>query len=47
MAPSVGHGVARSGVFLGGVGFGFLRTLGTGVGIFYPTSIPEVHFKYL
>ena len=33
--------------FLGGVGFGFLRTLGAGVGIFYPTSTPEVQFKYL
>jgi len=36
----------RSRRFLGGVGVGFLRTLGVGVGFFYQTSTPYVQLNH-
>jgi len=38
----VGAGVVRSRRFLGGVGVGFLTTLGAAVGFFCPTPTPDV-----
>jgi len=41
-----GVGVVRSWGFLGGVGVGFLTTLGVGVGFFCPTPTPDVKLDY-
>ena len=43
----VGAGVVRSRRFLGGVGVGFLATLGVGVGHFCPTPTSDVQLYHL
>jgi len=42
----VGAGVVSGRMFLGGVGLGFLTTLGVGVGFFCPTPTLEIQLNY-
>ena len=47
VGAGAGLGVVRSRRFLGGVGVGFLATLGVGVGHFCPTPTSDVQLDHL